>query len=70
MADLRNIGNRGEAGTIAGAAFLKPFAEGYPWAHLDIAGTAWAERDKPYHVRGATAIGVRLLIALMEGWKR
>ncbi len=70
VADLRNIGNRGEAGTIAGAAFLKPFAKGYPWAHLDIAGTAWAERERPYYVKGSTAVGVRLLIAMMEGWQR
>ena len=69
VADLRNIGHRGEAGTIAGAAFLKPFAKGYAWAHLDIAGTAWAERERPYYVKGATGIGVRLLIAFMEGWR-
>jgi leucyl aminopeptidase len=37
--------------------------------HLDIAGTAWTEKEKPYVPKGAVGIGVRLLIELMENWK-
>ncbi len=69
IADLRNVTNTGEAGTITAAKFLEEFAEGLPWAHLDIAGTAWIEKDKPYIPKGAVGIGVRLLVKLMEDWK-
>jgi leucyl aminopeptidase len=69
IADLRNVTNTGEAGTITAAKFLEEFAEGLPWAHLDIAGTAWTEKDKPYIPKGAVGIGVRLLVNLMENWK-
>ncbi len=68
VADLKNVTDTGQAGTITAAKFLEEFAEGLPWAHLDIAGTAWADRDKPYVPRGAVGIGVRLLINLMENW--
>ena len=68
IADLRNVTNTGEAGTITAAKFLEEFAEGLPWAHLDIAGTAWTEKDKPYIPKGAVGIGVRLLVKLMEDW--
>jgi leucyl aminopeptidase len=60
VADLKNSGGRG-AGTIAGGWFLREFANGYPWAHLDIAGTAYTESDAPYQTKGPTAVGVRLL---------
>ena len=69
IADLRNVTNTGEAGTITAAKFLEEFAEGLNWAHLDIAGTAWAEKDRPYIPKGAVGIGIRLLIELMEHWK-
>ena len=69
IADLRNVTNTGEAGTITAGKFLEEFANGLPWAHLDIAGTAWTEKDKPYIPKGAVGIGVRLLIELMETWK-
>ena len=69
IADLRNVTNTGEAGTITAAKFLEEFAEGLPWAHLDIAGTAWTEKERPYVPKGAVGIGVRLLIELMERWK-
>lgn len=70
IADLRNVSNTGEAGTITAAKFLEAFAEGLPWAHLDIAGTAWTERDKAYIPKGAVGIGVRLLIEFMESWRK
>ena len=69
IADLRNVTNTGEAGTITAAKFLEEFVGGLPWAHLDIASTAWTEKDKPYIPKGAVGIGVRLLIRLMEEWK-
>ncbi len=69
IADLRNVSETGEAGTITAAAFLEAFADGMPWAHLDIAGTAWTERDRPYVPKGAVGVGVRLLIELMERWR-
>ena len=70
IADLRNVTNTGEAGTITAAKFLEAFTEGLKsWAHLDIAGTAWTEKDKPYVPKGAVGVGVRLLVELMESWK-
>jgi leucyl aminopeptidase len=58
---MRNTGQRG-AGSIAGAQFLQRFVKkGMPWAHIDIAGVAWQEKDRPLCVKGATAFGVRLL---------
>jgi leucyl aminopeptidase len=40
--------------------FLKQFTGSLPWAHLDVAGTAWIDRAKPYMAKGATGFGVRL----------
>ena len=59
IADVKNSGGRG-AGTIAGGWFLKEFVEGYPWVHLDIAGTAYTENDGPHQTKGPTGVGVRL----------
>ena len=67
VADVQNIGD-GTAGTLAGAAFLKKFAEGYPWVHLDIAGTAWGMKGSTYIPEGASGYGVRLLVQLIEDW--
>lgn len=62
FADLANISKSGGAGTATGAAFLQEFVpEGIPWAHLDIAGTAWLESVKPHQAPGATLFGARLL---------
>ncbi len=69
VADLKNVTDTGQGGTITAAKFLEEFAEGLPWAHLDIAGTAWSDKEKPYVPRGAVGIGVRLLIELMERWQ-
>lgn len=61
FADLRNIGD-GSAGTITGGSFLKAFVpEGIPWAHLDIAGTAWLEKEAAHGAPGATLVPARLL---------
>jgi leucyl aminopeptidase len=60
IADIKNAGNR-LAGAITAGMFIKHFAGRIPWAHLDIAGTAWLEQEKPHLARGATGFGARLL---------
>jgi leucyl aminopeptidase len=60
-ADLTNLTQRREAGSITAAELLHHFAGDVPWAHLDIAGTAWDVR-RPYLNRDATGFGVRLLV--------
>jgi leucyl aminopeptidase len=64
IADIKNVGGR-KAGTITAAAFLKEFADGISWAHLDIAGTAWGDEAKPYRAKGPTGIAVRTLLRLV-----
>jgi leucyl aminopeptidase len=62
FADLSNLCKSGGAGTATAAAFLQEFVpEDIPWAHLDIAGTAWLEATKPHQAAGATLFGARLL---------
>jgi leucyl aminopeptidase len=68
VADVKNVGLGRAAGAIAGAAFLVKFVDGYPWVHLDIAGTAWADRDQPYKLKGGTGVGVRLLSQMLLDW--
>jgi len=60
-ADVKNIGGGRAAGSILGAQFIKRFVNDVPWAHLDIAGTAWSTKDTATVPKGATAFGVRLL---------
>ena len=60
IADMKNVGNRG-AGSITAAQFLQRFVGKTPWAHLDIAGVAWAKSDHHVVPKGASAFGVRLL---------
>jgi len=67
VADVKNVGGR-PGGAIIGGMFLKRFAEGYPWAHLDIAGTAYTDKVGPYTAKGATGVGVRLLVRLLQDW--
>ena len=59
IADMKNSGGRA-GGTITGGWFLREFADGYPWAHLDIAGTAYIDREAPSMVKGPTGVGARL----------
>lgn len=61
VADLLNSAGR-EGGAVLGATFLRHFARGLTWAHLDIASTAWAPADRPHERRGPTGFGVRLLL--------
>jgi leucyl aminopeptidase len=65
IADIKNVGGR-KAGTITAAAFLKEFADGVSWAHLDIAGTAWGDDAKAYRAKGPTGVAVRTLIEFVE----
>lgn len=68
IADIKNTG--GKNGSLVTAAyFLYEFAEKTPWVHLDIAGTAWTEKDKPYIPKGASGIGVRLMMDLIKDLK-
>jgi len=61
IADIRNIGGR-EAGTITAACFLSRFVDDLPWAHLDIAGTAWDMKGSDLATKGGTGAGVRLVL--------
>jgi leucyl aminopeptidase len=64
IADMKNVGGR-PAGSITAAQFIQRFVNNRPWAHLDIAGTAWATKDMARGPKGATAFGVRLLDRLL-----
>ncbi|OLP18938.1 leucyl aminopeptidase [Leptolyngbya sp. 'hensonii'] len=61
VADMKNTGSR-EGGAITAALFLKQFVKETPWAHLDIAGPVWADKENGYNSVGATGYGVRLLV--------
>jgi leucyl aminopeptidase len=63
IADLVNSAGR-PAAAITAAAFLKEFVDDRPWAHLDIAGTAWAEDRRAYQPKGPTGVAVRVLVEL------
>jgi len=63
IADMVNSGGRA-GGACTAAAFLKEFAGGLPWAHMDIAGTAWADEAKPFQPKGPIGVAVRALAEL------
>jgi leucyl aminopeptidase len=64
-ADIVNVNEARKAGSIVAAEFLRKFTGGVPWAHLDIAGTAY-EAGRPYAAKGGSGFGVRLLVELAE----
>ncbi len=64
IADIKNISDTGEAGSITGAAFLKEFVGESRWAHLDIAGVDLINAQHPYLEKGASGTGARLLLQL------
>ena len=66
VADLKNIGRPGQAGSIVAALFLARFAGGVPWAHLDIAGPARAAEASGYLTKGGTGFGTRTLLELLR----
>ncbi|HKO38459.1 MAG TPA: leucyl aminopeptidase [Solirubrobacterales bacterium] len=63
VADLSNLASKRKAGTITAGSFLEEFVGETPWAHVDIAGTAW-DVGRPYVGSGASGFGVRLLVEL------
>ena len=67
IADVKNLGASGQAGSIAGGAFLKAFVgDDIPWCHFDIAGTAWGDKNLPYLNKGkATGEVIRLVVDLI-----
>jgi leucyl aminopeptidase len=66
VADLKNVGGRA-AGTVTAASFLKAFVGDCPWAHLDIAGTAYGEGKLSYQRKGALGVPTRLLLEWVRG---
>jgi len=65
VADIKNCGDR-EGSLIFSAMFLKEFVGNIPWAHVDIAGTAFLSKPRHYHTTSATAYGLRLLIHYLK----
>jgi len=68
VADIKNTGGK-SAGTITAAAYLQKFVGEVPWAHLDIAGTAWNFTEKTYIPKGPSGTGVRTLVEFVKCWK-
>ena len=66
VADMKNIGRAGQAGSISAALLLREFVGDSPWAHLDIAGPARSDEDARYLSKGGTGFGVRTLVALLS----
>ena len=69
VADIKNVGGK-SAGTITAAAYLEHFVGKIPWAHLDIAGTAWDFTEKSYIPKGPSGMGVRTFIDLIRNWEK
>jgi len=69
IADMVNAGGRA-GGACTAAAFLKEFTGGLPWAHMDIAGTAWADEAKPFQQKGPIGVAVRTLAELPFTWEK
>ena len=67
VADFKNVGGRA-GGAITAGIFLSKFVGEYPWVHLDIAGPAWLAKGRPYIPKGASGVGVRLMIELLRNW--
>ena len=65
VADMRNVGRPGQAGSISAAMLLREFVGSVPWAHLDIAGPARSDENSRYLAKGGTGFGVRTLVALV-----
>lgn len=61
IADMKNTGPRA-GGSITAALFLKQFVEKTPWLHLDIAGTAWIDKENGVNNAGATGVPVRTIV--------
>ncbi len=66
IADLNNVSSQRGGGAIVASLFMRDFTDGRPWAHLDIAGTAFTERELPLGPKGGTGVGVRTLLAYLS----
>jgi leucyl aminopeptidase len=66
VADIKNCTEQGKASPSIGGLFVQLFVENTPWVHLDIAGTAYLDRERGYYLRGATGIPVRSLIEFVS----
>jgi leucyl aminopeptidase len=69
VADIKNAGGR-PAGSITAGWFLREFVDGFPWAHIDVAGTAYTDSERPGLAKGPTGIGVRLFTEFVLGRAR
>ncbi len=69
VADIKNAGSDRSAGTITAACYLQEFVGETPWAHMDIAGTAWDFTEKTYIPKGPSGTGVRTLVACLSQWE-
>lgn len=71
IADMKNIAGTRYGGASIAALFLREFVgEGIPWAHVDIAGPAFADGESAIHTKGGTGYGVRTLLALLKGFSK
>ncbi|MBC8376572.1 MAG: leucyl aminopeptidase [FCB group bacterium] len=71
IADVKNTGAGRTAGTIAAGAFLREFVkEGTSWCHVDIAGSGWLKKGRPYFPDGPSGAGVRLIMELIRSWEK
>lgn len=66
IADMKNMGEAGKAGSISAALFLRRFTDGRPWVHLDIAGPGRCDTARGYVTKGATAFGARTIVDFIE----
>jgi leucyl aminopeptidase len=70
IADIMNTGGSRWGGAISAAMFLKEFAEDTPWIHLDIAGVAWSEEQKPWMAKGPSGIAVRTITEWVRSYAK
>jgi leucyl aminopeptidase len=70
VADIKNIGRPGQAGTLIAGLFLREFVGDVPWVHIDLAGPARCDEDDGYLRKGATGFGVRTLVELLTSFAR
>lgn len=69
VADLRNCGPIGKPDAIIAALYLSEFVRNVPWAHVDICGTAWNEKDQLWRRAGCSGFGARLLLELVMNFR-
>jgi len=68
VADMKNIGVTGQAGALSAGLLLQKFVDGRPWAHLDIAGPAFTDKERHYLRKGGTGFAVRTLVELVSSF--